>query len=183
MDVILAGIETMPVKENIKLMCEPGRALVAEAESLIVRVDARRGNNLFINDGSYGMLFDAAHLGFVFPTRIVSRDIDAVRAARAVRAVGPDVRLHRLHEGPVPAAGLGRRGRLHRDRQHGRLRPRHRRPASMATASTTRSSCSIEPMLSMYEAEGAARRRRPPLTAGNGRALSTGRPICSIGIG
>ena len=77
MDAILAGVETLPVKENIKLMCEPGRALVAEAESLIVRVDARRGNELYINDGSYGMLFDAAHLGFIFPTRVVSRDIDA----------------------------------------------------------------------------------------------------------
>ncbi len=76
MDAILASIETMPVKENIKLMCEPGRALVAEAESLIVRVDARRGDNLYINDGSYGMLFDAAHLGFIFPTRIVGRDVD-----------------------------------------------------------------------------------------------------------
>ncbi len=76
MDVILAGIEALPVKENIKLMCEPGRALVSEAESLIVRVDARRGKNLYINDGSYGMLFDAAHLGFIFPTRVVSRDID-----------------------------------------------------------------------------------------------------------
>jgi ornithine decarboxylase len=77
MDVILANIETIPVKENIKLMCEPGRALVAEAESLIVRVDARRGNNLYINDGSYGMLFDAAHLSFIFPTRLISRRADA----------------------------------------------------------------------------------------------------------
>jgi ornithine decarboxylase len=76
MDVILASIETMPVKENIKLMCEPGRALVSEAESLIVRVDARRGSNLYINDGSYGMLFDAAHLGFIFPTRLISRNSD-----------------------------------------------------------------------------------------------------------
>ena len=76
MDAILASIETMPVKENIKLMCEPGRALVAEAESLIVRVDARRGNQLYINDGSYGMLFDAAHLGFIFPTRIVGREVE-----------------------------------------------------------------------------------------------------------
>jgi len=76
-DVISAGIETLPVKENIKLMCEPGRALVSEAESLIVRVDARRGKNLYINDGSYGMLFDAAHLNFIFPMKLVSRSVDA----------------------------------------------------------------------------------------------------------
>lgn len=76
-DVIVNDIELLPVRENIKLMCEPGRALVSEAESLIVRVDARRGNSLYINDGSYGMLFDAAHLGFVFPARVVSREVDA----------------------------------------------------------------------------------------------------------
>jgi ornithine decarboxylase len=73
MEAIIAGIEKMAVREDVRLMCEPGRALVAEAESLIVRVDARRGNDLYINDGAYGTLFDAAHLGFVFPARLVSR--------------------------------------------------------------------------------------------------------------
>jgi ornithine decarboxylase len=65
------GVEKLPIGERCRLMCEPGRALVAEAESLIVRVDARRGNELFINDGSYGTLFDAAHMGFNFPVRLV----------------------------------------------------------------------------------------------------------------
>ena len=73
-DVIDDAIEELPVREDLHLMCEPGRALVAEAESLIVKVDARRGQRLFINDGSYGTLFDAAHLGFVFPARLVSPD-------------------------------------------------------------------------------------------------------------
>lgn len=68
------GVEKLPVRENVRLMCEPGRALVAEAESLIVRVEARRGNDLFINDGGYGVLFDAAHLGWIYPARLVSRD-------------------------------------------------------------------------------------------------------------
>src|SRR6185312_15049660 len=65
------GVDRLPIGERCRLMCEPGRALVAEAESLIVRVDARRGNELFINDGSYGTLFDAAHMGFNFPVRLV----------------------------------------------------------------------------------------------------------------
>jgi len=89
MDTILAGVNDLPVKENIRLMCEPGRALVAEAESLIVRVDARRGNNLYINDGSYGMLFDAAHLGFIFPVRLISRDVDATETLVAFELWGP----------------------------------------------------------------------------------------------
>jgi ornithine decarboxylase len=69
------GVERLPVGDRCRLMCEPGRALVSEAESLIVRVNARRGNELFINDGSYGRLFDAAHLNFVYPTRLVSRPV------------------------------------------------------------------------------------------------------------
>jgi len=67
------GVEKLPIGERCRLMCEPGRALVAEAESLLVRVDARRGNELFINDGSYGTLFDAAHMGFNFPVRLIGR--------------------------------------------------------------------------------------------------------------
>ncbi len=68
-DMIRERVETLPVREDCRLMCEPGRALVAEAESLIVRVNARRNNELFINDGAYGALFDAAHLNWVFPVR------------------------------------------------------------------------------------------------------------------
>jgi ornithine decarboxylase len=69
------GVERLPVSDRCRLMCEPGRALVSEAESLIVRVNARRGNELYINDGSYGRLFDAAHLNFTYPTRLVSRPV------------------------------------------------------------------------------------------------------------
>jgi len=77
MRAIHMGVEKLPVGNHCRLMCEPGRALVAEAESLIVRVDARRGNELFINDGSYGSLFDAAHLNFNFPVKLVSRPVEA----------------------------------------------------------------------------------------------------------
>ncbi|HUS95986.1 MAG TPA: type III PLP-dependent enzyme [Hyphomicrobiaceae bacterium] len=73
-DVIGARFEDLPVSHDCRLICEPGRALVAEAESLIVRVDARRGDELFINDGGYGALFDAAQLGFEFPVRLISDD-------------------------------------------------------------------------------------------------------------
>lgn len=76
-DTIRELFEDMPVAENARLICEPGRALVAEAESLIVRVDARRDRELFINDGGYGALFDAALLGFVFPVRLANRTTDA----------------------------------------------------------------------------------------------------------
>ena len=106
LDTILDGIEELPVRENIKLMCEPGRALVAEAESLIVRVDARRDNNLYINDGSYGMLFDAAHLGFIFPTRLISRDVDPGEPVQPFELWGPTCNSIDYMKGPflLPAS-------------------------------------------------------------------------------
>ncbi len=110
LDTILAGVEMLPVKENIRLMCEPGRALVAEAESLIVRVDARRGNNLFINDGSYGMLFDAAHLGFIFPTRLVSRDVDPAETLLPFELWGPTCDSIDYMKGPFMLPGSVKEG-------------------------------------------------------------------------
>ncbi len=56
---------------SFKLLAEPGRAIVAESASLIVRVDMRKGKNLYINDGTYGSLFDAGTLGFIFPVRLI----------------------------------------------------------------------------------------------------------------
>ncbi len=89
MKAIETGIETLPVRENVRLMCEPGRSLVSEAESVIVRVDARRGRHLYINDGGYGVLFDAAHLGFVFPSRLVSRELPEDAPMQAFELWGP----------------------------------------------------------------------------------------------
>ncbi len=88
-DAINIGMEKMPVTEACRLICEPGRALVAEAESLIVRVDARKGGDLYINDGAYGALFDAAHLGFVFPAKLVSRSAEEAGPLEPFQFWGP----------------------------------------------------------------------------------------------
>ncbi|HRO51156.1 MAG TPA: type III PLP-dependent enzyme, partial [Hyphomicrobium sp.] len=89
LSAIEEGVDKLPVRENVRLMCEPGRALVAEAESVIVRVEARRGNDLFINDGGYGVLFDAAHLGWIYPARLVSRDVGASEPVVPFELWGP----------------------------------------------------------------------------------------------
>jgi ornithine decarboxylase len=66
-DVIHRAFEDLPVSYSSELWCEPGRALCAEYSSLVVRVEKRRGTELYINDGAYGALFDAAHVGWRFP--------------------------------------------------------------------------------------------------------------------
>ncbi|MDC3091253.1 hypothetical protein OA848_02575 [Rickettsiales bacterium] len=58
---------------NMTLISEPGRALVGECISLIVRVDLRKGNKLYINDGIYGHLHAAGKLNFSFPVRMISK--------------------------------------------------------------------------------------------------------------
>ncbi|THD36845.1 MAG: type III PLP-dependent enzyme [Sphingomonas sp.] len=70
-DTIHRAFESLPVSYSSELWCEPGRALCAEYSSIIVRVEKRRGDELFINDGAYGALFDAAHISWRFPVTLL----------------------------------------------------------------------------------------------------------------
>ncbi len=65
------AFESLPVSYSAELWCEPGRALSAEYASVLVRVERRRGDELYINDGAYGALFDAAHIGWRFPVTLL----------------------------------------------------------------------------------------------------------------
>ena len=67
----IAAIEAAAavLPENIRLWAEPGRALVAGGGSVVLQVQLRRADTLFVNDGIYGNLSDAGVLGFRFPAR------------------------------------------------------------------------------------------------------------------
>ena len=73
-DAIYRGFESLPISYSAELWCEPGRALSAEYSSIIVRVERRRGTELYINDGAYGALFDAAHIGWRFPVALLREE-------------------------------------------------------------------------------------------------------------
>jgi ornithine decarboxylase len=64
------GFNEMPVAETTELWCEPGRALVAESSSILTKVELKKGDALYLNDGSYGSLFDAAHTKWPFPVKL-----------------------------------------------------------------------------------------------------------------
>ena len=87
-DSINRGFAEMMVHETTELWCEPGRALVAESSSVLARVDLRKGDALYLNDGSYGSLFDATHSRWPFPTKLV-RDADASSELKPFRFYGP----------------------------------------------------------------------------------------------
>jgi len=68
---IKKAFNDLKLENKPELFCEPGRALVAESGSSIVRVILRKKQKLYINDGTYGSLFDAGVPNFVLPTRMI----------------------------------------------------------------------------------------------------------------
>ena len=70
-DEIKKGLENLKIEKLPEIICEPGRALVAESGSSIVRVNLRKKQKLYINDGTYGTLFDAGTPNIVFPSKMI----------------------------------------------------------------------------------------------------------------
>jgi ornithine decarboxylase len=70
-DEIIKSIKNLKIDKLPKIICEPGRALVAESGSTITRVNLRKKQKLYINDGTYGTLFDAGTPNIVFPSKMI----------------------------------------------------------------------------------------------------------------
>ncbi len=68
---IKKSLENLRLEKLPEILCEPGRALVAESGSTIVRVNLRKKQKLYINDGTYGTLFDAGTPNIVYPSRLL----------------------------------------------------------------------------------------------------------------
>ncbi len=68
---IKKNLENLKIDKLPEIICEPGRALVAESGSTIVRVNLRKKQKLYINDGTYGTLFDAGTPNIVFPSKMI----------------------------------------------------------------------------------------------------------------
>lgn len=84
---------------DCELFCEPGRALVAEAGCLVARVELRKGDMIYLNDGTYGGMFDAGkQFNFPFATRRVGRNPG--EGATAYRFSGPTCDSVDMMDGP-----------------------------------------------------------------------------------
>ena len=68
---IKKSLENLKIDNLPKIICEPGRALVAESGSTIVKINLRKKQKLYINDGTYGTLFDAGTPNIVFPSKMI----------------------------------------------------------------------------------------------------------------
>jgi ornithine decarboxylase len=87
-NAVKAGFEEMFVAQNARLWAEPGRALVAEAGSTVARVELRKGDALYLNDGAFGTLFDATHLNWAFPAKLLRTEPSRAKLA-PFRLYGP----------------------------------------------------------------------------------------------
>ncbi len=83
------GFNDMMVHETTELWCEPGRAIAAEGASVLTRVELRKSDALYLNDGAYGALFDAAHAKWPFPVKHHRADGAARGALKPFQFYGP----------------------------------------------------------------------------------------------
>ncbi len=74
--------------ENLEIIGEPGRALCGEGGSTLARVELRKGRDLYLNEGSYGSLFDAAQCAWKYPVNL-HRTGDRSDETEAFRFFGP----------------------------------------------------------------------------------------------
>jgi len=97
---IKKAFENLKLEKKPQLLCEPGRALVAESGSSIVRVVLRKKQKLYINDGTYGSLFDAGVPNFVHPTRMVPNGRITSKKLTSYSLYGPTCDGIDFMEGP-----------------------------------------------------------------------------------
>ncbi|HVM84414.1 MAG TPA: type III PLP-dependent enzyme [Candidatus Binatia bacterium] len=86
---IEAGVKRLNLRRDCVLMCEPGRALVAHAISVVTQVQLRKEDQLYINDGIYGSLSETVDAGLKLPARLVRIGDPSTAPARDFTLNGP----------------------------------------------------------------------------------------------
>jgi len=89
LDVIKETLKNLKLEKTPEIFCEPGRAIVAEAGSTIVKVLLKKKNKLYINDGTYGSLFDAGVPNFVLPAKMITNGRVVSKKKTAFNFYGP----------------------------------------------------------------------------------------------
>ncbi len=83
------AFEDNSLRRDCVLMCEPGRAMVASGCSLLVQVQLRKGNKLYINDGIYQSLSETLAGKFKLPARLVNPDRELSSNSQDFTILGP----------------------------------------------------------------------------------------------
>jgi len=86
---------------HLTILGEPGRALCASGGSTLARIELRKGTDLYLNDGTYGTLFDAGQFAWKFPVHLHKhRSKYEVGPMQDFRFFGPTCDSVDVMEGP-----------------------------------------------------------------------------------
>jgi ornithine decarboxylase len=90
-EAFVAAIERSVARHGLTcdLHCEPGRVLVADGASILTRVELRRDQSLYLNDGVYGNLAELKWIGPQFPLRLVRLGRNHANRNEAFDLYGP----------------------------------------------------------------------------------------------
>ncbi len=87
----------------VEIIGEPGRALCAEGGATLARIELRKGHDLYLNDGTYGSLFDAGQFAWKFPVTLHRRRPPAPsQFLTGFRFFGPTCDSADTMNGPFP---------------------------------------------------------------------------------
>jgi ornithine decarboxylase len=97
---IAQGYEALKLSAECELWCEPGRALVASGASLLVRIELRRGRQLYLNDGMFGSLSDFQYSAFSPPMRAIRPGCQLSDENESFTLFGPTCDSEDVMKGP-----------------------------------------------------------------------------------
>ena len=87
--VIAEGLKAMPIGPDCAVMCEPGRAMVADSMSLVTQVQLRKDKALYINDGIFHSMSESAVAGVKLPARLIRPESAPATATADFTIFGP----------------------------------------------------------------------------------------------
>lgn len=97
---ITRSLKRLGIGPETEIWCEPGRALAAPGASVLVRVELRKGEMLYINDGIYGSLWDLQHTPIIFPMRALNKSGEIGGRKQAFKFYGPTCDSNDVMLGP-----------------------------------------------------------------------------------
>lgn len=86
---IRTGLKKLALSPNVDIFAEPGRALVADACSLLTQVQLRKDDRLYINDGIYGSLSEMVQVDIRLRARVIRLSGDVSETIQAFKLNGP----------------------------------------------------------------------------------------------
>ncbi|MTI08870.1 type III PLP-dependent enzyme domain-containing protein [Curvivirga aplysinae] len=89
-DAIDEAVKAADLPKDCEILCEPGRALSANAQSLLLQIIMIKDDQIYLNDGIYGSMSEVGMTDLVrYPYRLVSCDGPRANETKGFGTYGP----------------------------------------------------------------------------------------------